>query len=152
MRVYDCNDSDGGLIAFEVDNATLTRNRACRIAASIAGVEIVRRSRLFRDSDDFCEFLIDGETFIIEEPFGDNSRYWIGPKDSTQHKSLLTIREAFERHSTWHAGRLILIATALSITALFAYRCNIFLTQDSCLDRGGRWDRIQQVCSSATSE
>ena len=27
----------------------------------------------------FCEFVLDGVLFEGEEPYGDNSRYWIGP-------------------------------------------------------------------------
>jgi hypothetical protein len=147
VRVHDHNAQDGSLLGFEVENAALTRSRACRIAASIPGATIVRRSRLFRDTDDFCEFTIQDETFIIEEPYGDNSRYWIGPKVLTQSKSLLMVRDAFERQSNWHVGRLAIILAALIFTGLLGHRCSVFLAQDSCLDRGGSWDRIQRICN-----
>jgi hypothetical protein len=152
VRTHDHKALDGSLLGFEAENAALTRSRACRIAASIPGATIVRRSRLFRDSDDFCEFTIEGETFIIEEPFSDNSRYWIGPKGSEQSKSLLMVREAFERYTNWHVGYLILVLVMLVFTALLGHRCSVFLDQDSCLDRSGSWDRIQRICNSDTQK
>jgi len=43
---------------------------------------IVRRPKFLswlRESE-FCQFEVEGITFVVEEPFGDNSRYWIGPR------------------------------------------------------------------------
>ena len=95
MRIHDLNTEDGRVCAFEVSNSFLSRRQACRIVQKIPGAVLLRRSRLFRDTDDFCEFTLAGEAFIISEPFGDNSRYWVGTKGSTPALSLPEVRAAF---------------------------------------------------------
>ena len=52
IRIHDLKTEDGTLRLFEVENTLLTWSRACRIAESILGAVIVRRSRLFRDMDE----------------------------------------------------------------------------------------------------
>ena len=150
MRIYDLKSEDGRLHSFEVDNVLLGRRRACRIAESIPGAILIRRSRLFRDTDDFCEFTLDSHTFIIEEPFGDNSRYWIGSKNKDDSAPLDKVRAAFERHDTFAMPLRLFLASTLLLGAWFLYpRITTFIAQDRCLDSGGNWDPTKQVCSSS---
>ena len=88
MRVRDLPNTEGKTNAFEVSNLLLTRSRACKVAEAIPGTKIVKRSRLLRDTDEFCIFTLGTDEFTIEEPFGDNSRYWIGTKDGKSSQSL----------------------------------------------------------------
>ena len=46
---------------------------------SIPGAQISRKQRPLRlaGPDDFCEFVVDGKTFLVIEPFGDNSEFWV---------------------------------------------------------------------------
>jgi hypothetical protein len=150
MRIYDLKAPDGSLRAFEVENTLLGRKRACRLAESIPGASIVRRSRLFRDTDDFCEFTLGGETFVIEEPWGDNSRYWVGTKDEPRTNSLLAVRQAFECHKTWETPlRIAIMASLLVLAFVFYPRVTAFIEQDRCLDQGGRWDSSERTCETA---
>ena len=62
-------------------NTWLGRRGALRILERVPGVKVVRKPKRFASwfrETVFCEFEIDGVRFEIEEPFGDNSRYWIG--------------------------------------------------------------------------
>lgn len=79
--MFDLLDEDGRLLAFEVENAGLDRRGVCRIVGAIPGARITRRPKFLSwlREEVFCEFLVDGKKFIAWEPFGDNSRYWIGP-------------------------------------------------------------------------
>jgi hypothetical protein len=82
MRVQDMHNDEGVLTGFEVSNTSLGRRRACRIAATVPGGRVLRAPRPFRASpDDFCAFEVDGTPFLIIEPFGDSSRYWIVAKE-----------------------------------------------------------------------
>jgi hypothetical protein len=147
MRVYDLKAEDGSLRAFEVENTLLTRGRACRIAKSIPGVVLIRQSRLFRDTDDFCEFTLAGETYIIEEPFGDNSRYWIGGKEASQSSSLQQVRVAFERHNTLEPPLRVLVVASLAVLGWVAFQwLATSVAQDKCLDAGGRWSAVERAC------
>jgi hypothetical protein len=153
VRIHDLNTEDGRLRALEVTNTFLSRGRACRIVEKIPGAQLVRKPRLFRDSDAFCEFTLAGGTFFIEEPFGDNSRYWIGSKGptQTQSSSLLQLRAAFARHNQLKFPLLLAIAaTVLVVAWLLHERITVFLAQDRCLDSGGRWEHSQRACSGTT--
>ena len=71
MRVRDLPTTEGKTSAFEISNLLLTRSRACKVVEAIPGAKIIKRSRLFRDTDEFCIFTIGPDEFTIEEPFGD---------------------------------------------------------------------------------
>lgn len=99
MRIRDVTDREGRAFAFEVDNSFCDRSRVCRIAASIPGATIVRRPRFLSSLrvEVFCEFEIEGVRFLAWEPFGDNSRYWIGPEPARWVSQIAIVREAFLR-------------------------------------------------------
>ncbi len=82
MKTFPIRDDQERLFAFEVRNLFLSRRRTINILKSIEGVEITFRRAPFSagPSDVFCRFLFDGHQYIAEEPFGDSSRYWIGPE------------------------------------------------------------------------
>jgi hypothetical protein len=114
MKTYDINYHDGRLFAFEVNNTLLGRRAACEIARSIPGAHVVRQPQFLSwwREDVFCEFLLGAFKFEIWEPFGDNSRYWIGPAgndpaDMRPTEELALIREAFARAGAkaWFSAR-----------------------------------------------
>jgi hypothetical protein len=96
MRVLDVMPSDKGPVAFEI-NSALGRRLTARIIARVEGVRILRRPRLFAGNHEevFCEFVLQDQLFNAWEPFGDNSRYWIGPSNGTRTSVLLPVRQAF---------------------------------------------------------
>src|SRR5262249_556173 len=75
---------DGKDSAFEVGNFHLGRRGLCRLVSRIPGCVVVRKPSRFRwsleDEEEFCEFELDGVRFVAWEPYGDNSRDWVGPK------------------------------------------------------------------------
>jgi len=81
MKTYPLYDSQNRLFAIEIETISIGRRGVCHLIEIIAGATLKRRPKLlswFREQV-FCEFIIDGEIHIAEEPYGDNSRYWIGP-------------------------------------------------------------------------
>ena len=99
MQVYDLRDSEGRTFAFEVPNVFLGRRGLCRVVKTIPGASFVRKPKLlswFRE-DVFCEFTVDGEAFEAEEPYGDNSRYWVGPRPPRWLPQTERVRDAFAR-------------------------------------------------------
>ena len=114
MKTYDIKDHDGRVFAFEVDNALLGRHAACRIARAIPGAQVVRQPRFLSwwREEVFCEFLVGALKFEMSEPFGDNSRYWIGPAgddpaDMRPTEEIVLIRAAFARAGgrAWFSAR-----------------------------------------------
>ena len=101
MKTYELVDEDGRLFAFEVNNAGLGRKGVCRVVETIPGAQINRRPKFlswFRE-EVFCEFSVDEKTFVAWEPFGDNSRYWIGPEPTEALAQTQSVRDAFEAHN-----------------------------------------------------
>ena len=84
MRIYEIKDAEGRPFAFEVSNFHLTRAGLSRLVRRIPNCRIIRKPKWFRwsseDDAEFCEFEVDGMLFVAWEPWGDNSRFWVGPK------------------------------------------------------------------------
>ena len=118
MTVYDIKDPDGRAFAFEVDNLLLGRRAVCKMLARIPGCRIVRPPKFFswlRESE-FCQFEIDNITFVVEEPFGDNSRYWIGPRPPRWVPQIAVLRQAFideAAPSPWVRGTMAALLIAM---------------------------------------
>jgi hypothetical protein len=98
MKIYDQLDKEGRISAFEVSNTFLSRKGLCKIVRSISEAQIIKAPGFrssFKGEDEFCEFEIRGQKFKAWEPFGDNSRYWIGSEPPNWCEQLETIRSVF---------------------------------------------------------
>ena len=106
MKTYDLHDQSGQVFAFEVSNLLLSRRRACDVVRAIPGATIISEApfRLFGGKDVFCEFVLDGQDFQIWEPFGDNSRYWVGPIPPRLCKQVAIARKAFSQYKFFGLG------------------------------------------------
>jgi len=102
MKVYDLEDKEGRVFAFQIKNTFFGRMRLCKLVRSIPETQILKAQshRSFRSNgeDEFCEFEIRGQKFVASEPFGDNSRYWIGPKPPLWCEQVAIVRSAFVNH------------------------------------------------------
>lgn len=104
MIVYEQRNRIGQLRSFEIENALIGRRGVVRVLRRIPEVTITRVPKRilswFRE-DDFCTFEIGGTQFLVEEPFGDNSRYWIGGE--RQNDALEIVAKAF-KDQRWPLG------------------------------------------------
>jgi len=98
MKVHDLKDTDGRVYAFEVNNGLLSRKRALKVVSAIQGVKVLRAPANYDSNEEFAEFEIEGVLFKIWEPFGDNSRYWVGPEPAEWCEQVSIVREAFVQH------------------------------------------------------
>ena len=82
MQIYEVINESNEVFAFEVSNTFLSRKKVIQIIEELPGVIVVSKPQgfVFDNETEFCQFEHEGDTFIIEEPWGDSSRYWIGPK------------------------------------------------------------------------
>jgi hypothetical protein len=121
--VYDIKDPQGRVFAFEVENSALGRRGVCKVVARLPGCRLVKRPRFLswvRESE-FCQFEIEDTTFVVEEPFGDNSRYWIGSKPPRWVPQIAAVRQAFIDKSTvsfWVRGGIVALLLAV-LSAIF---------------------------------
>ena len=96
MKTYSLLRDDGSLAGFEVSSMWTSFGPLYRILGSIEGVTDVRRHYF---SDERISFLHRGQPFVVHEPWGDNSRYWIGPRDASALE-FAPILQAFQRYQS----------------------------------------------------
>ena len=98
MKIHDLKDKQGRVFAFEVANTVLTRKGVCKLVKSIPGARLLSDGTELRQ-EEFCVFELQGQRFKAWEPFGDNSRYWIGPEPPSWCEQVSVVRDAFARHN-----------------------------------------------------
>ena len=98
MRTHDILDDQGRLYAFEVDNALLGRSGVAAVVRAIPGAVVLELHRSWWGPDEFCRFRVAGVEFRAWEPFGDNSRYWIGPEPPHVCPETAIVLGAFQAH------------------------------------------------------
>ncbi len=106
MKVYDLHDKEGRNFAFEIGNSFIDRSEVARIVKAIPGATLIKKPRTFSwvSEEEFCEWEINGVRFKAWEPFGDNSRYWIGPESAQSTPEIQMIKDAFLRHRPRFSG------------------------------------------------
>jgi hypothetical protein len=112
MRIYELKDTDGRVFAFEIDNLWLDRASAAAVVLSIPDARVRVLHASWWGPDEFCRFEVAGHEFTIWEPWGDNSRYWIGPDPPEYSEHIGAVRAAFERH-TPRSSQLLRVGVAL---------------------------------------
>src|SRR5437879_1818550 len=101
MIVHDLTDKEGRVFAFEIENFRFSRKSVCKLVQSIPGARVLRSPKKFLSwfrEEVFCEFEVHGKKFGAWEPFGDNSRYWIGPEPPKWCVEVGLVREVFLNH------------------------------------------------------
>jgi hypothetical protein len=100
MKTREIRNDKGQLTGFSVSNLLLSRHGVPSVVADIPGAQLVRKQKRFVLSapDDFCEFTVDGRTFLAIEPFGENSEFWIVTEPPEACPQIEAVRRAFEQH------------------------------------------------------
>lgn len=95
MTTYPIRRPDGSLRGFEITSAWLTLRPLLKLLRNVPGVTDVER-RWF--NDDRVTFKFHGREAVVNEPWGDNSRYWVGLQnpDALPEIDITPIHEAFK--------------------------------------------------------
>ncbi len=84
MKTYKLHRENGYFYAFEIENAYIRPKKIAKLLDSIIDVTDVKLEKLFNSSIDVhIHFKYKDKDFIVWEPYGDNSRYWIGPEQES---------------------------------------------------------------------
>lgn len=87
MKTYIIKDNNGNPFAFEIDNVYISIQKLAQIISTLKEIKNIKTRKLFEQKNEYhIEFEYAGYPFVVWEPFGDSSRYWIGPKD-TENKT-----------------------------------------------------------------
>lgn len=99
MRVHRLSRENGRLFAFEIENAYIRPRKIAALLGALEDVSNINLRRPFSSSGDVhLEFEFRGEDFMVWEPYGDSSRYWIGPKKEGKPVDIDTLVKAFEEY------------------------------------------------------
>lgn len=87
MHIYPIMDMhDSHPFAFEIENAYVGPRTIARLLGQINGVSDIRVRRPFSKWEDVhVWFRYMDREYVVLEPFGDNSRYWIGPNEPAEN-------------------------------------------------------------------
>ena len=84
MQTYPLFNQAGRLFAFEIENVYVGRRRIGALLARVNDVSEVKVSRSFLPRGDVhVDFLYGGKQYVVWEPWGDSSRFWIGPREES---------------------------------------------------------------------
>lgn len=100
METFPLAKEGEGAVAFEIENAYASRRTIASLLEQAEGISDVRLRGRFGSSDDVrIEFKYLGWSYIVWEPYGDSSRYWIGPKNLEERaEGIAELQEVFKRY------------------------------------------------------
>jgi hypothetical protein len=83
VKIYPVYAEDGQKTsAFEIEHIYISLTTIARLLAKVDGIMGIHIRKMFAGrSDVHIEFNYHGQPYVVWEPYGDNSRYWIGPED-----------------------------------------------------------------------
>lgn len=105
MRTYPIWRANGSLRGFEITSTWLTFWPLLKLLRSVPGVTEVRRNWF---KDDRVTFQFQGKAAVVNEPWGDSSRYWVGLKepDASPETDIAPIHEAFKNYRSFLVATL----------------------------------------------
>ena len=88
METFALRNDANHLVAFEIPSSYfISSSGVARYFSRCPGVSITKVRRLFAIGEDVhAQFSFKGESFDVWEPFGDNSRFWVGPSSDTRRR------------------------------------------------------------------
>ena len=100
MKTYSLEDENGFQFGFEIDNIYIGLGKIIRLLSTLGGISKIKRRRLFDCKNEYhIEFDYLGEKIVVLEPYGDNSRYLIYPKETPDCKiDISEIENAFKQY------------------------------------------------------
>jgi len=96
MNTITIKDDNGRVMGFQIENIYVSPKTVARILEGIEGVSGVRKRRLFGPWEEIhVWFHFRGVECIVWEPFGDNSLYWIGQRETPEPVDFSVVEQAF---------------------------------------------------------
>jgi hypothetical protein len=97
MKTYPIKTDDNRTFAFEISNAYIGANTIADLLRQNGRVTNLKKRQPFQSPGDVhIEFQYADVDFMVWEPYGDNSRYWIGPKnDADRSVGIEDLEHAF---------------------------------------------------------
>lgn len=110
MKTYPIKNVESGeLFAFEVRVLGTSISRIVGVLAQLGATDIHTRRLFGRPRDVHVRFVYEGVKCMVWEPYGDSSRYWIGPEDESDRPNLAKVEEAFREQAPSILQRILAV-------------------------------------------
>ncbi len=94
------------MIGFEIDNTFILISTIIKLLQKNLDIKNIQKQNFFDSSEIRIRFVYKNKHYIVWEPFGDNSRYWIGPSEEEIGKSnnsnIKEIENIFIKHKSFY--------------------------------------------------
>ena len=98
MKTYPLLNDDKQY-AFEIENTYIFLFQVRMLLSKHPGISQVRSKKLFQATDDRMWFIFKGTEYVLHEPYGDNSRYWVGPVNEKEVSFVSEVEQIFKEFS-----------------------------------------------------
>lgn len=121
MKIYpDDNVQPDFTVGFEIDNIYVSLITVARILQGVNGVSDIKKRKLFSKWKYIhIRFKYQNHDCIVFEPFGDNSCYWIGPKNNEQKWDSSHLQIAFRQYQPPLLVKILGDLVTLDLKSLF---------------------------------
>ncbi|MDH4554504.1 hypothetical protein E8F11_04795 [Pseudomonas sp. BN417] len=107
MRTFPIKNAVGITYAFEIENVYIPAGDVASTLARADGVSGTLPRRPSRSDQYLVSFQFRGHDCVVWEPFGDKSRYWIGPKEAERDVDIAEVEKAFKQYQPALLRRLL---------------------------------------------
>lgn len=110
MNTYpDVDERNGQPFAFEIENSYLSLKSIGEVLSKVDGVANIETRPSFGRGwgENRARFKYHGRDFVVWEPHGDSSRYWIGPPREDDRTDIRAIEAAFQVYEPPPVARLL---------------------------------------------
>jgi hypothetical protein len=106
MKTYPVLSDKGDFLGFEIDNTLIRVSTIVKLLQKNLKIQNIQKQKFFDSSEVRINFIYKNKDYIVWEPFGDNSRYWIGLVDGEKLENnledLKDIEKVFKKHKLFY--------------------------------------------------
>ena len=92
------------MIGFEIDNTFILISTIIKLLQKNLDIKNIQKQNFFDSSEIRIRFVYKNKHYIVWEPFGDNSRYWIEPseEEKSNNSDIKEIENIFINHKLFY--------------------------------------------------
>lgn len=119
--LYELLNEKGVLYAFEIESVYMPISQIIDTLKNSEGVSQIRKREMFSSEGEVhIRFKLNGVEYIVWEPYGDNSRYWVGPDKDLFDDKIIDLFNSFKFYKPSFVTTLVGDFISFNFKSLFA--------------------------------
>lgn len=120
MKTYSIQSENQPGLPFEIQNSYIRPRTIAALLEDVEGVTGIRLRRSFSASSEIhVRFRYKDQECVVWEPYGDSSRYWVGPENEEASIDLREVEAAFTQYEPPLPARILGDLLSLNFKSLF---------------------------------